>query len=285
MKHQLDIITETNKVIRGETKMKLAIVGAGLGGTNLIRAMKDLNGIEIVLVVDRDDRAPGIILAKKVGIKCSAELMDIGRHKVDAIVEATGVPAVINILSENYGGSHKIIESDVAQVMMTIVDQQVVLSDKLNSQMEAVSQTTSKFETELDRIAETIGVLGNVSGQLNESTEASNVFIERSDQMINAVNKITNQIKILGLNANIEAARAGEHGRGFAVVASEVQKLSDDTTRFAREISDLLQSISNENGKITSEVFKLDELTQNQKTVSTNVQSALTSLISQSTAN
>ncbi len=89
--------------------------------------------------------------------------------------------------------------------------------------MEAVAQTTSKFEMELDRIAKTVEVLGNVSGQLNESTEASNVFIEKSDQMISAVNKITNQIKILGLNANIEAARAGEHGRGFAVVASEVQ--------------------------------------------------------------
>ncbi len=149
--------------------------------------------------------------------------------------------------------------------------------------MEAVAQTTSKFEMELDRIAKTVEVLGNVSGQLNESTEASNVFIEKSDQMISAVNKITNQIKILGLNANIEAARAGEHGRGFAVVASEVQKLSDDTARFAKEISDLLKSISQENEKITSEVDRLDELSQNQKSVSDNVQSALSTLMNETT--
>jgi len=259
-------------------------VGAGLGGTNLIKAMKDLDGIEIALIIDRDSNAPGIQLAKKIGIGYSNDLMDIGRNRVDAIIEATGVSAVIGILKESYGHSHRIIESDVAQVMMTIVDQQVVLSERLNTQMNAVSQTTSQFEIELDRIAQTIGVLGTVSGQLNESTEASNVFIERSDQMINAVNKITNQIKILGLNANIEAARAGEHGRGFAVVASEVQKMSDDTARFAREISDLLKSISAENGKITSEVNKLDELSQNQKLVSNNVQSALTSLIDKSSA-
>ncbi len=260
--------------------MRLAIVGAGLGGTNLIKAMKDLDGIEIVLVIDRDAEAPGIVLSKSVGIKCSNELRDIKNHRVDAIIEATGVPAVINILNESFGESHKIIESDIAQVMMTIVDQQVVLSEKLNSQMDAVSESTSQFETELGRIAQTVGILGTVSGQLNESTEASNVFIEKSDQMINSVNKITNQIKILGLNANIEAARAGDHGRGFAVVASEVQKLSDDTARFAKEISDLLKSISDENGKITTEVYKLDELSQNQKSVSNNVQSALSLLMS-----
>ncbi len=259
--------------------MKLAIVGAGLGGTNLIKAMKDLNGIDISIVVDRNMDAPGIELARNSGIAYTSDIMDIGKKRVDAIVEATGVPVVIESLHEAYGQTHKIIESDVAQVMMTIVDQQVLLSDKLNTQMDAVAHTTSQFETELGRISETVEILGTVSGQLNQSTEASNVFIEQSDQMINAVNKITNQIKILGLNANIEAARAGEHGRGFAVVASEVQKLSDDTARFAKEISDLLQSISNENGKITSEVDKLDELSQNQRSVSDNVQSALASLI------
>ena len=262
--------------------MRLAVVGAGLGGTNLIKAMKDLEGIEITLVIDRDMDAPGIKLAKSSGIAYSSDLMEIGRNRVDAIIEATGVPLVINTLQESFGNSHKIIESDIAQVMMTIVDQQVLLSDKLNSQMNAVTETTSQFEVELDRISETVDVLGRVSGQLGQSTDASNVFIEQSDQMITAVNKITNQIKILGLNANIEAARAGEHGRGFAVVASEVQKLSDDTARFAKEISDLLKSISRENEKITSEVEKLDALSQNQRSVSDNVQSALTSLINES---
>jgi len=259
--------------------MRLAVVGAGLGGTNLIKAMKDLEGVDINLVIDRDMDAPGIRLAKEVGIDFTSDLMEISNKRVDAIIEATGVPIVIETLQEAFGHSHKIIESDVAQVMMTIVDQQVLLSDKLNTQMNAVTQTTSQFEAELSRISETVDVLSTVSGQLSHSTDASNVFIEQSDQMITAVNKITNQIKILGLNANIEAARAGEHGRGFAVVASEVQKLSDDTARFAQEISTLLKSISNENEKITSEVVKLDELSHNQRSVSDNVQSALTSLM------
>lgn len=259
--------------------MRLAVVGAGVGGTNLIKTMIGLDGIEVVLVVDKNSDAPGIQLAKTEGIAHTGDLLDIGAHHIDAIVEATGVPAVINVLNSNFGKSHKIIESDVAQIMMTIVDEQVHMAERLNRQLEVVAQTTMKFDVELARIAETVGVLGTVSGQLNESTQASNVFIEQSDQMISAVNKITNQIKILGLNANIEAARAGEHGRGFAVVASEVQKLSDDTARFAREIADLLKSISAENGKITSEVKKLDELSGSQKSVSDNVQSALASLI------
>ncbi len=102
--------------------MKLAIVGAGLGGTNLIKAMKDLEGIEIDLVIDRNMDAPGIELAKKVGIAHANNISEIGRRNVDAVIEATGVPVVIESLHDAYGKTHKIIESDVAQVMMTVVD-------------------------------------------------------------------------------------------------------------------------------------------------------------------
>ena len=95
----------------------------------------------------------------------------------------------------------------------------------------------------------------------------SNQFIEKTDEMTKAVNKITQQIKILGLNANIEAARAGEHGRGFSVVATEVQKMSDSTSEFASQISDLLNSLRAENEKISSEVSKLGILSENQDTI------------------
>lgn len=47
---------------------------------------------------------------------------------------------------------------------------------------------------------------------------------------------MTQQTKILALNASIEAVRAGEHGRGFGVVASEVKELARQAEVAAREI-------------------------------------------------
>src|SRR5690606_36525942 len=89
----------------------------------------------------------------------------------------------------------------------------------------------------------------------------SNKYIEESDKVIKYVNKIANQTKILGLNANIEAARAGEHGLGFSVVAKEVQALASNSEKFALEISELLKKISDEIRKINSEIQTLRQLT------------------------
>ncbi len=63
---------------------------------------------------------------------------------------------------------------------------------------------------------------------------------ERSERIIDVVQLIegvSEQTKLLALNASIEAAHAGEAGKGFAVVAEEVRKLSGNVGEAAEEIS------------------------------------------------
>jgi methyl-accepting chemotaxis protein len=73
---------------------------------------------------------------------------------------------------------------------------------------------------------------------------------ERSARIIDVVQLIegvSEQTKLLALNASIEAAHAGEAGKGFAVVADEVRKLSGNVGEAAEEISrslgDMLQDV------------------------------------------
>lgn len=53
---------------------------------------------------------------------------------------------------------------------------------------------------------------------------------------IGDIQQVTNQSKILALNALIEAARAGEAGKGFAVVANEMKNISAQINGVAQQL-------------------------------------------------
>ena len=99
-------------------------------------------------------------------------------------------------------------------------------SDKLNS----ISQTSVEKSVEGNKAVEDLlSMMDSLKAQAKESSSSMNSLGERSKQITDIVETITdiaNQTNLLALNAAIEAARAGEHGRGFAIVADEVRKLA-----------------------------------------------------------
>jgi hypothetical protein len=76
-----------------------------------------------------------------------------------------------------------------------------------------------------------------------------------------SIQQITNQMRMLALNALIESARAGDQGRGFAVVAQEVRSVGQQVETIAKELEtqltrrtgDLMLSIARMNDKALGE--------------------------------
>ncbi|MBI5543375.1 MAG: hypothetical protein HY901_05770, partial [Deltaproteobacteria bacterium] len=63
------------------------------------------------------------------------------------------------------------------------------------------------------------------------------------DRVVEVVQELAEQSKMVALNAGLEAARAGEAGRGFAVVAQEMRRLAEQSGESAARIGKALKDI------------------------------------------
>ena len=104
---------------------------------------------------------------------------------------------------------------------------------------------------------------------LNQAMELINATSNEIKHIIDTIEDIALQTKILSLNASVEAARAGEDGKGFAVVADEIRELASKSDESAKATMDLIRRSIEAVGKgdqavsnVTSSVAQVVELTE-----------------------
>jgi methyl-accepting chemotaxis protein len=160
--------------------------------------------------------------------------------------------------------------------------QKGVLSvEQLSNQINSVYNSSNEIMVETEKIAQ-VNVAGveavqSLKEKSEENYSASEKIFSVIEKLVNAVQEITSftdsieniteQTNLLALNAAIEAARAGEAGLGFAVVADEVRKLADQSRKSNLEITNLVESIS-EDSKMATEVMDTLRKTTEEQTLS-----------------
>jgi methyl-accepting chemotaxis protein len=141
-------------------------------------------------------------------------------------------------------------------------------------QAASVSETTATMEelsTTARQIAENSNAVTAVAEETLRSAEEGQEFMEESTksmvlirskteesadkilrlgqksqqigEIIDIINEIAIETKMLSLNAAIEAAKAGEAGKGFSVVAGEIRRLAEDVVKSTGTIRDVLLEI------------------------------------------
>ena len=114
-------------------------------------------------------------------------------------------------------------------------------------QLESIAQKlANKFvevSATLEELASSAQSIKSEQKDLNQEITQIGKFNTEITHVLDLINKISMNTKILGINSSIEAAHAGEAGVGFAVVAREIKNLSDSSKEMANEISQLTTKI------------------------------------------
>jgi Methyl-accepting chemotaxis protein (MCP) signalling domain len=79
-----------------------------------------------------------------------------------------------------------------------------------------------------------------------------------------SIQKITNQMKMLALNALIESSRVGEQGAGFAVVAQEVRAVGQQVETIARELE---SHLTTRTGNLKSSIERMTDRARGERMV------------------
>jgi methyl-accepting chemotaxis protein len=92
--------------------------------------------------------------------------------------------------------------------------------------------------------------LNEVYGELNADLVSLGEQQGQIKEVANTIRGISEETRLLALNALIEAAGAGEYGERFGVVAGEVKSLADKAGRASQEINLILKGVEERIGRV-----------------------------------
>ncbi|WP_080849140.1 sigma 54-interacting transcriptional regulator [Cytobacillus gottheilii] len=113
---------------------KVLIVGAGKGGTAILKLLKSISVLQVVAVVDKNNDAPGILLARSERIPTGSDWKDYIHQDIDIIVEVTGSEKVFTDLRDARDRNTVLIPGTVAFLISQLLEEKESLITRLKNQ-------------------------------------------------------------------------------------------------------------------------------------------------------
>lgn len=110
------------------------LIGAGAGGTAILKTLMESESFLIDCVVDKNKSASGIKLAKKLGIKTGADWKNQLHDTIDIIIEATGEQRVFDEIRNMRSSNALLIPGSVAYIIAKLFEDKKELIEKLKNE-------------------------------------------------------------------------------------------------------------------------------------------------------
>lgn len=127
-----EIVSERTKAVPAPLPMRVAIIGAGRGGTALLDALHQIGTIEIVGIADRDPSAPGLKRAHEINVPAYTRVADLMQHPgLHLVMDVTGDPAMEPMLQEHVSEGTAILTGQASRLLWTFVQHEAHLQAEL----------------------------------------------------------------------------------------------------------------------------------------------------------
>lgn len=152
-------------------------------------------------------------------------------HSMAAAVEqmSSSVAEITSTMEELSASSTQI--ADHSQSVVDVANLTLESSKRGAGAMQELEQHMTGIHNNYEQSLQDILDLGNQSKEISK--------------VMDLINNVADQTKLIAFNAALEASSAGEAGKRFSVVAGEIRRLADSVTESTRSIEERTQAIQN----------------------------------------
>lgn len=221
-----NLVMNHNSKVKKDGKDEIAEIGRAT--QNMTVKLFDIVGEAKRISSDVNNSAESLRNTAETTLSATGEISKAIEEIANGATEQT--TAVQNI-AENIGHMNRNMSNIKASVSEILG-----YSDKLEASSRLMKEKMTMMAGSSEQMS------GSIAG-INAKIQSTNNVIKNVAGIIEVIEDIASQTKLLSLNAGIEAARAGEAGKGFAVVATTIREMSENTSTQVDEIRNIISTL------------------------------------------
>jgi PAS domain S-box-containing protein len=208
----------------GMTMQTVMIVGAGKGGTAILKIIKETAVLDVKAMVDIDPDAEGLLLANESGIPTGADWRQFMKQDIDIIIEVTGNEQVFIDIREARSKNTVLIPGSVAFLIAKLLEEKEELISKFRNE-------TYKHDLIFNSTDDGMIVINNQTEIIvfNRSAERM-TGIKRKDALGKKINEIITDSMLPRVMATrrIEANQEMTLANGLKIITTRIPMLGEN---------------------------------------------------------